>query len=93
MRRRRLKGYWKRLGQLREQALPRDGLLKKLGAAQERAGRVATRLVQVDITAVHRNNFAGVMGMSTWDVSATARSKTGWPNTARGDRGKPARPS
>jgi Flp pilus assembly protein TadG len=40
--------------------------------------------VQVDITAVHRNNFAGVMGMSTWDVSATARSKTGWPNTARG---------
>ena len=40
--------------------------------------------VQVDIATVHRNNFAGVMGMSTWDVSATARSKTGWPNTARG---------
>jgi Flp pilus assembly protein TadG len=40
--------------------------------------------VQVDITAPHRNNFAGVMGMSTWDVSATARSMTGWPNTAIG---------
>jgi Flp pilus assembly protein TadG len=40
--------------------------------------------VQVDITAPHRNNFAGVVGMSTWDVSATARSMTGWPNTAIG---------
>ncbi|MGH9817325.1 MAG: IS1634 family transposase [Candidatus Acidiferrales bacterium] len=51
MRRRRLKAYWKRLGELRAQALSRDILLKKLGAAQERAGRAATRLVQVEITA------------------------------------------
>jgi hypothetical protein len=50
MRRRRLKAYWKRLGQLRAQAPSRDLLLKKLGAAQERAGRAATRLVQVEIT-------------------------------------------
>lgn len=40
--------------------------------------------VQVDITAAHRNNFAGVIGMSTWDVAATSRSKTGWPNTGTG---------
>ena len=40
--------------------------------------------VQVDITAPHRNNFAGVVGMNSWDVSATARSKTGWPDTGIG---------
>jgi len=49
MRRRRLKGYWKRLGELQRQRPPRDGLLKKLGAAQERAGRVATSLVTVEV--------------------------------------------
>jgi Flp pilus assembly protein TadG len=38
--------------------------------------------VTVDITAPHRNNFASVMGMATWDVSTTATSKTGWANTA-----------
>jgi len=40
--------------------------------------------VTVDITAPHANNFAGVVGMPTWDVSTTATSKTGWPNTAHG---------
>lgn len=40
--------------------------------------------VTVDITAPHRNNFASVVGMATWDVSTTATSKTGWPNTAHG---------
>jgi hypothetical protein len=45
MRRRRLKAYWKRLGELQRQRPARDVLLKKLGAAQERAGRVATSLV------------------------------------------------
>ena len=38
--------------------------------------------VTVDITGTHRNAFAGVMGMPTWDVSATATSKTGWANAA-----------
>lgn len=38
--------------------------------------------VTVDITASHRNAFAGVVGMPTWDVSATATSQTGWPDTA-----------
>lgn len=47
IRSRRLKAYWKRLGQLRDQGLLRDTLLKKLGAAQERAGRVASGLVDV----------------------------------------------
>jgi hypothetical protein len=51
MRRRRLKAYWKRLGELQSQRPPRDALLKKLGAAQERAGRIATTLVTVEVAA------------------------------------------
>jgi hypothetical protein len=51
MRKRRLKAYWKRLATLKEQAPPRDTLLKKLGAAQDRAGRVASGLVRVEISA------------------------------------------
>lgn len=47
IRSRKLKAYWKRLGELRDQGLMRDTLLKKLGAAQERAGRVAAGLVDV----------------------------------------------
>ena len=38
--------------------------------------------VTVDITAPHQNNFASLLGMSTWDVSTTATSKTGWADTA-----------
>jgi hypothetical protein len=51
MRQRRLKAYWKRLGQLQRQRPARDALLQKLGAAQERAGRIATSLVAVDVAA------------------------------------------
>jgi hypothetical protein len=40
--------------------------------------------VTVTITAPHPNNFAGVVGMSTWNVSTTATAKTGWPDTAHG---------
>ena len=40
--------------------------------------------VTVKIVAPHKNNFAGVMGMSTWDVATEATSLTGWPNTAHG---------
>lgn len=49
MRRRRLKAYWQRLGELQRQRPERDALLKKLGAAQERAGRSATSLVTVEV--------------------------------------------
>jgi hypothetical protein len=49
MRRRRLKAYWKRLGELQAQRPARDELLKKLGAAQDRAGRVVTSVVQVEV--------------------------------------------
>jgi Flp pilus assembly protein TadG len=38
--------------------------------------------VTVNISAPHQNNFASIFGMSTWDVSTTATSKTGWANTA-----------
>jgi hypothetical protein len=49
MRRRRLKAYWKRLGELQAQRPKRDDLLKKLGAAQDRAGRVVTGVVKVEV--------------------------------------------
>ncbi len=40
--------------------------------------------VTVDITAPHPNNFAGVVGMSSWNVGATATALTGFPDTATG---------
>ena len=40
--------------------------------------------VTVAITAPHRNSFAGIVGMTSWNVSSTATSETGWPNTAHG---------
>jgi Flp pilus assembly protein TadG len=40
--------------------------------------------VTVGITGAHRNNFAAIVGMPTWNVSTTATSKTGWPNAAQG---------
>ncbi|HEX7507382.1 MAG TPA: IS1634 family transposase, partial [Polyangia bacterium] len=51
MRTRKLKAYWNRLAQLQGQRPPRDALLKKLGAAQEKAGRIATSLVTVEVAA------------------------------------------
>ena len=40
--------------------------------------------VTVNITAPHANNFAGVVGMPTWNVSTTATALTGFPDTATG---------
>jgi Flp pilus assembly protein TadG len=41
--------------------------------------------VQVDITKPHRNNFAAIMGMPTWDVSVTATAvSSANPNAANG---------
>ena len=51
MRRRRLKAYWRRLGELQRQRPSRDALLTKLGAAQEKAGRGATSLVHAEVAA------------------------------------------
>lgn len=51
MRQRRLKAYWQRLGELVRQAPPRDQLLEKLGAAKDRAGRIATGLVTTQVDA------------------------------------------
>jgi hypothetical protein len=51
MRRRKLKAYWKRLGELARQAPPRDQLLEKLGAAKDRAGRIAKNLIVVAVSA------------------------------------------
>jgi hypothetical protein len=49
MRQRKLKAYWKRLGELAAQGCARDELLQKLGAARDRAGRVAAGLVRVTV--------------------------------------------
>jgi hypothetical protein len=58
IRRRKLKRYWQRLHQLREQDLARDQLLEKLGAARDRAGRVAAGLVNVTVSANGQITFA-----------------------------------
>ena len=50
MRKRKLKAYWRRLAELQKQAPPRDLLLRKLGAAQERAGRLVTGLVHAEVS-------------------------------------------
>jgi len=42
-----------------------------------------TRLA-VDVSAPHRNNFTGVVGMGSWQVSTTARVEVGIPDTATG---------
>lgn len=51
MRRRKLQAYWQRLKQLQSQDLTRDQRLEKLGAARDRAGRVVTGLVSVNVSA------------------------------------------
>lgn len=48
MRRRQLKGLWKRLHELQEMELSRDDLLMKLGAARQQAPR-AWRLVKIKV--------------------------------------------
>jgi transposase len=48
MRRRRLKRYWNRLKELRQQKLDRDRLLMKIGAAKKEAGNAA-RLVELSL--------------------------------------------
>jgi transposase len=48
MRRRQLKGLWKRLHQLQRMTLPRDALLLKLGAAKQQAPS-AWRLVEIQL--------------------------------------------
>lgn len=40
--------------------------------------------VQIDITKPHANNFARVVGMSSWDVSVTATAQTGAIDTGVG---------
>lgn len=49
MRQRKLKGYWDRLKELKDQKLTRDERLTKLGAAKEKAGRNAASLVFVAV--------------------------------------------
>ena len=57
MRRRKLKRYWQRLHQLQQQDLTRDQRLEKLGAARDRAGRVAAGLVKVTVSAAGKLSF------------------------------------
>lgn len=50
MRRRKLKALWQRLGEIQKQELTRDQRLEKLGAARDRAGRLAAGLVQTTVS-------------------------------------------
>jgi Flp pilus assembly protein TadG len=44
----------------------------------------AGRTFAVTISGPHANNFAGIVGMSTWQVTTTATTKAGWPNAVKG---------
>jgi len=57
IRRRRLKTYWKRLHQVRQQDLTRDERLEKVGAARDRAGRLVAGLVTVSVSADGQLSF------------------------------------
>jgi len=40
--------------------------------------------IKVDVGSPHRNNFASVMGFTSWHVSTTATALTGIPDTVKG---------
>jgi len=42
------------------------------------------RTFAVTITAPHGNNFAGIVGMPSWQITTTATTKAGWPNGVKG---------
>ena len=56
-RQRQLKTYWQRLGEIQKQDLPRDERRQKLGAARDRAGRVAAGLVRASVAAEGKLTF------------------------------------
>ncbi len=58
MRRRKLKALWHRLGELQRQDLTRDQRLEKLGAARDRAGRLAAGLVPTTASAEGQLTFS-----------------------------------
>jgi Flp pilus assembly protein TadG len=47
-------------------------------------GIFGSNAVTVVVSRPHHNNFATIVGMPTWDVSATATANVGAPNSARG---------
>ena len=57
IRQRKLKTYWKRLHQVRQQELTRDERLEKVGAARDRAGRLVAGLVTVSVSAEGQLSF------------------------------------
>lgn len=44
----------------------------------------AGRHITVTVTRPHENNFSGIVGMSSWDVTTTATTLAGRPNSVRG---------
>jgi len=57
MRRRQLKALWHRLHEIQQQDLSRDQRLEKLGAARDRAGRLAASLVPTAVSAEGQLTF------------------------------------
>jgi Flp pilus assembly protein TadG len=44
----------------------------------------AGRTFAVTISAPHANNFAGIVGMPSWQITTTAQTQAGWPNAVTG---------
>lgn len=57
LRHRKLKTLWQRLGEIQNQELTRDQRIEKLGAARDRAGRVAAGLVKTSVNAQGQLSF------------------------------------
>ena len=57
MRRRKLKTFWQRLGEIQGQDLTRDQRLEKLGAARDRAGRAVAGLVNATVDVAGQLTF------------------------------------
>jgi transposase len=83
MRQRKLKRYWKRLGELKTQLLDRpmsrDDLLEKIGAAKDRAGRQTAALVRVAVTAAKLRSVKKSEPPATENPTGKAKKKRAVP--------------
>jgi transposase len=83
MRQRKLKRYWKRLGELKTQLLDRpmsrDDLLEKIGAAKDRAGRQTAALVRVAVTAAKLRSVKKAKPAATENSTGKGEKKRAVP--------------
>ena len=86
MRQRKLKGYWKRLGELKRQLMDRpmsrDDLLENIGAAKDRAGRQAAALVRVAVAAAKPRSVKKSDQTATENLAGKGKKKRVAPKQA-----------